>query len=206
MDPKPRRIFNVLDALILIAAIGVGLAWIRVFTQTEGMTDPYPDGSEIVVGRPIPSPVVAVLIGFWCVDTSSNLVATVTIALVLLRAFPPRPGIRRLTRQPGAVACWAVMVAVAFEMLSKFSDVVHILRFGGDPWFDLWRTTPWNIQGSSESLAVSVAWLLLMGSRRWKPERSWIDRVGIILGVFWLVFAPLKWLIVGVVFPAIWPN
>ncbi len=33
---------------------------------------------------------------------------------------------------------------------------------------------------------VAAAWIALAFNGRWRPERSWIDRLGRGLGVFWL--------------------
>jgi hypothetical protein len=34
--------------------------------------------------------------------------------------------------------------------------------------------------------AVAATWSLLLVNRRWHPERSWIDRLGRFLGLYWL--------------------
>jgi hypothetical protein len=34
--------------------------------------------------------------------------------------------------------------------------------------------------------AVFGTWSLLIFNRRWRPEQSWIDRVGRCLGIYWL--------------------
>lgn len=203
MEPKRRRRFTVLDALILIAAIGVGLAWMRQFTGTEAGGESYPY-EEDFDGRPIPSFVLAVKIGFWWVDASYNLVAAVTIAMILLRGLSPRPKFRRLTRQPGAVACVAVTVALAVEMILKFDSVVELGLYGGLPWSKIGSMVYWNIEGQSESLAVMIAWLVLGLSGRWKSEASWVDRFGRVLGGFWLVAMPLNWLIQRIIIHAFW--
>lgn len=203
MDPKRRRKFTVLDAMVLIAAVGVGLVWMREFTETEAGGESYPYETKFN-GGPIPSPVRAVMIGFWWMDASHNIAAPVTIALVMLRAFPPRPNFRRLARQPGVVACVAVTAAVSVENLAKFSDVVVIVRYAAGKWSEIASLAYWNVQGDSESLAVFVAWLLLAWSGRWKRERSWVDHLGLIFGVYWLVMTPLHWLINGIIITLIW--
>lgn len=35
---------------------------------------------------------------------------------------------------------------------------------------------------------VAVVWLLLALSGRWRPEKSWIDRLGRLLGVVWIAY------------------
>jgi hypothetical protein len=36
---------------------------------------------------------------------------------------------------------------------------------------------------------VAAIWLLLALSGRWRPERSWIDRLGRLLGLVWMACA-----------------
>ena len=43
--------------------------------------------------------------------------------------------------------------------------------------------------------AVAAAWLTLMIGRRWRPEPSWVDRSGRLIGSFWLLMIPLYTLI-----------
>jgi len=40
-------------------------------------------------------------------------------------------------------------------------------------------------------VAVASSWVLLLVSRQWRPERSWIDRAGRALGWFWIAILPL---------------
>jgi hypothetical protein len=40
-------------------------------------------------------------------------------------------------------------------------------------------------------LAVAVAWTVLAVSGRWRPERSWIDRLGRGLGAIWILITAL---------------
>jgi hypothetical protein len=41
---------------------------------------------------------------------------------------------------------------------------------------------------------VATAWLMLALSGRWRSEPSWIDRLGRIIGVFWVGLLPLSWI------------
>jgi hypothetical protein len=44
-------------------------------------------------------------------------------------------------------------------------------------------------------VAVASSWLLLLVSGRWRPEPSWIDRSGRVLGWIWIAILPLTcWL------------
>ena len=39
--------------------------------------------------------------------------------------------------------------------------------------------------------AVAAVWLVLVVSGRWRPEKSWIDRLGRALGVIWVMITAL---------------
>lgn len=39
--------------------------------------------------------------------------------------------------------------------------------------------------------AVAASWTFLFVSGEWRPERSWIDRAGRVLGWYWIAIQPL---------------
>jgi hypothetical protein len=41
--------------------------------------------------------------------------------------------------------------------------------------------------GSDAGGAVALAWLVAGAGGRWRPEPSWVDRAGRLLGVAWLI-------------------
>jgi len=43
------------------------------------------------------------------------------------------------------------------------------------------------IQRGYAAAGVAGAWLILMLAGWWRPEPSWIDRLGRVLGLFWVV-------------------
>ncbi len=182
MEPNRRRRFRIVDGIVLVAAVGVGLAWMRLFTKSHG----YPD--QPFEGWRLSALELRLQIQCWWAGASYNLLAAFTIAVFLLRILPPRPGRRILTRQPGAVACGAVIAALAVEKIPNLLALVSVI-YSGEPWW--W--VPWTVEGPFEGLAVFIAWLLLLGSGRWKHEKSWIDDVGQILGIFWIVLPPFLW-------------
>lgn len=195
MDPKRPRKFTVRDGVVLIAAVAIGLAWSRgLMEETSYLTGGH--GGE---GAPWPPLASTLMLESWWVRASYSFVAALTIGMVWLRAFRPRPGLRRLTRQPGAVACGAVSAAVLVQMLPKLSGFVYLF-YSGEPWW----SKHWVVQGSFESMAVFVAWLLLVLSGRWQHEKGWVDLLGWMLGVFWLVVPPLDWVVREIVVEAIW--
>ncbi len=44
--------------------------------------------------------------------------------------------------------------------------------------------------GMSMSLGVAIAWITLAIVGRWRPDRGWDDRLGRLVGCFWLIYGP----------------
>jgi hypothetical protein len=110
-----------------------------------------------------------------------------TMACFLLRIRSPRPGLGRLTRQPGFVASCSIAVVAVCRVLP-----VLILEFTldlGDPEQTLSPlddlTFEWGTAGAS-GLSVAASWSALVLSGRWRPEASWLDRLGRLLGIYWV--------------------
>jgi hypothetical protein len=51
----------------------------------------------------------------------------------------------------------------------------------------------WYIYSLPVGPAVAASWIALRLMRRWRPERGWIDRLGICIGWFWLIFMFFQW-------------
>lgn len=178
----PRR-FNVGDALILLAALGLGLSSIRdrigtLAPRAQGWSQDYRRYQDELAKVP---PVDAAELDFarrsLCVQVSDegkawilSVLIGLTPAQILLRLRRPRPGWRNLVRQPGFIACLA---AVAGYLLDRGWD--PSVRLGFAP-FPFWT-----------SMSVLAAWGILVLSRRGQAEESWIDRLGRVLGAAWVV-------------------
>jgi len=133
-----------------------------------------------------------------CLQTGSSAVRTIwpfllawTLTVLVLRFRRPRPPRRVLMRQPGFVAGCAVTLATA---LTFWPLLVGLLA--GIPTVDIRTRLPsrfWAELGTGDGaaeaigLAVVTAWLTLILTRGWHPEPTWIDRLGRILGVCWIV-------------------
>jgi len=110
-----------------------------------------------------------------------------------MRLRAPRPIWRRLGRQPGFVACAAIVLASLFNWIYDLFDYSSMAYPKRGLWYPLdpssWlRMVPFYTQSAREiAPAVAVAWVTLALSGSWRPEASWIGRLGRGLGVLWIV-------------------
>jgi hypothetical protein len=175
----PRRRFTLLDGLILLVPIAAGLALSRPYLR-----DYHANSREyFVVNRGMVAlPVELQRAGMAC-GVASRLVAMGMLAVLALRLRKPRPSLRRVSRQPGAVACAAATGALsAGGLVAVTMQIIRAPGFSDSQ--DYW---PW----AEEMImpAVLASWLALAIGRRWRNEPSWIDRTGRLMGAFWLLLA-----------------
>jgi hypothetical protein len=168
MDTRPRRI-TLADALVLIAAVAVGLGIARLEIEWYGH-QALASGAESIVQQVFMSLRWAGLV--------------VMVALIPLRLRRPRPPVRRVRRQPGFIACFAVVLGMAWfglfcaSILLKRSSMLPSVSLN-----ILW----WISSPSSVGAEIATAWVILAVSGRCRPEPSWIDRSGRILGIAWII-------------------
>jgi len=174
-----RRPFTVGDAMIFVAAIAVGTLAIRA-------TLPDLTTFKADLNR-TPSPGMR---NFLTLQFSLSAIipylASLTPAMLIVRLRQPRPGLRRVGRQPGLIACGAATVAMAIEalwigsLLARGSGFIH-------------GSTVFVGYAQQVSFAVIGGWSALALSGRWRPESSWIDRSGRFLGICWIGVTILSW-------------
>ena len=187
------RPFGLTDAMILVVASATALSINRL---------DWPGFIELVA-----NPVDAHDTIEHFLDLVTPHLAVGTIALLAIRMRSPRPPFGRLARQPGTAGCIvalaAILVIICWSGITlatgrglEFSehamkDDVHsrgsvrISRLCG-------RILV--IYGDRIGFAVAGAWLSLWLSGRWRPEPTWIDRLGRTMAWLWLVLALVLWL------------
>lgn len=169
------RPFTIADGMILVVATASGLALARA-GPTEWMnwagTGWFGKVRRLLHGQ------------------ATLFAAMMSLGLIAVRLRRPRPRLIRVMRQPGMAASCAAAVAL-------------IVTAWAWTWFDVITSGGWSakesiarysrIHGAKFGPAVAAAWLGLLIAGRWRPERSWIDRAGIALGLFWLVSLLFAW-------------
>jgi hypothetical protein len=197
MAATPPRRFTLADAMILVAATALGIAISRegqrsvssiiLFLDGIGTPDPF---ARL---KPVLSPPARGIVAWGPVLTCWAL------ALLALRLRRPRPGRRRLFASPGVAACFFAVLLVAFRTAeSAWTSSLTYDVYGADlVWSSLQTPNlPHALQDGSTSatvgFGVAALWIWMAVSGRWRPEPHWIDRMGRILGVTWLVVIPLR--------------
>jgi hypothetical protein len=189
--PRPlQRPLQIPDMLILIGGVAVAVVLIRrqwdlKFSAYLESIRPLGWSFGGIFGYTLVSVYVCACIG--------SVGAVAFLAIRLRGPRPPRP---RLTTQPGLVACAAVTLVLAlgeFEYLVwvKLGGIDNPFREGFNYESFLVLTDGVGYAFQRNGYAVAAAWLTLMIGRRWRPEPSWVDRSGRVIGVFWLLMIPL---------------
>ncbi len=184
MQSAPRRL-TLFDLIALIAAFGLSVAaaanlypdinWSAIPTIWMNMV--AQEGAAIGSAMFLAEASIVLLPG----------VAILALALLALRLRLPRP--RRCLRiwtQPGSLACLAIAIATS---ISYFGSLAGMLArdapIGPPPWLFINSQSPIRTAGTS----VAAAWITLHLTGRWRPEPSWLDRAGRILGAVVLIGA-----------------
>ncbi|MDB5350761.1 MAG: hypothetical protein JWN86_2008 [Planctomycetota bacterium] len=181
------RRFTILDGMILIAATAVGLAWVgRVW---PGFLNQLPPARRSWAwGRDFTVKVTAL---------ATPVLMMWTWAILLLRLRGPRPGWRRVTRQPGMTACLSALIL--FAIVATVEALVISRSIYSQSLFaaEFWRDVPGSLLeflalGSPFiGLGVALSWLLMAVQRGWRSEPSWIDRAGRAIGLLWVATTPI---------------
>lgn len=194
----PKRRFRMVDAMILVAATAAGCAlisWLDRATDGEvswqALGECIRELTETALAWEAASDweIVFELTYYNVACLVLPLVALWTLAVIPLRLLGPRPRWRRLACQPGLMAaCATAVVLVAYGLL--IGTVSLVVRREGASWSE--AVTELALVGFAPhaplavGLAVLASWMTLIVGRRWRAEPSWVDRLGRILGVFWI--------------------
>jgi hypothetical protein len=179
---SPSKRFSVSDVVVLTAATALGLCW---YTSVD---------HEVVLAH-LKGALPEKLDARWVTTTLAAdvwfcwpMAFVWSLAGLFLRLCRPRPRLRHLMRQPGFVAYCSVAVVgllLVFPML--VADAALDFASPLSPWEHL--TFDWE-NANAVGLTVAVGWIVSWLSGRWRPEPSWIDRMGRIFGVYWITMVP----------------
>ncbi len=176
MRSASRRRFRLMDAIIMIAAMAVGLAGIRCYLPEEFLL------SRDHLDRPWYGWTTIISISISCLP----IPAALGVGIGICRLIPPRPCRQELASQPGFAACVANSFSVL--ILTTLLSLIYLTELG------VHQTHGPSLPSIIKLLAAFLpgtfvvwVWLILVYGRKWRPEPSWIDRAGRLIGFFWIL-------------------
>ena len=187
------RKFRLFDAVILVAAVAVGLAWVRAEQVREVFLRRFGAGR-------FQRPYIILAFGWFgeaCFAADGYIIpcaATLTLAITALTFEHHRRALGRVTRQPGASACIAASLAILLEVLQGCLETFRSIVVLG--WkledlrphihFDWSMSLIPTVTPTRSGLAVAVVWgILLLGGRRSRAS-NWLELIGRVVGLFWI--------------------
>ena len=210
-----RRRFTLGDGLLVVAALAAGCAMVRQWANPHWCAD----------GPFFAAPTNASLARTLCHGVAVGVSWSIPFAIAMMPAVlaarlrKPRPPLEQIAAGPGTVACAAALLAmvlrptqeVLFYVLDYLTHSNSSIQLPSPPFVRLFgssRYSPREIIHSvvlesfplatapAVGVAVLIAWLVLVGIGKFRPERDWIDRTGRALGVYWMalpVFVGVMW-------------
>jgi hypothetical protein len=173
MRTKSRRRFSILDGMALTAAIAIGIAMARAMYGH----DPFGWGLPRTIAQTA-----------WAIAFPLSW----AVALLRVRGSCPR------FRAPGVAACAAVAVlSLCLLLFYSHNFVSNAGRIGLLNIMFSEVTLAYILRPGPFAAAVAAIWGIMRIDGRWRPEPSWIDRLGRMLGFFWLA-AGISWLALNV--------
>jgi hypothetical protein len=190
---QPSRRLTILDAVALVAATALGFGFTRALWDALRQEYFYKPQSGWTLEATLAKAPLSLLV-------LVPLLMTWTLTLVLLRALQPRPPLRCLPLQPGLAASGAAFFAIAVTHLGFLARCAVGLIVEGEFFYAVAATSAEDyffIQIApsivTTACAIMSAWVMLAITRLGRPEASWIDRTGRILGVLWIAAAVCQW-------------
>lgn len=176
-----RRPFTLLDGMIGVAASAGGLGLIRFLhlgVDREFLRKIWSEPDWFFHSWAVPQ----LNLHAFLISAVAASISTPTVLIYRLRR--PRPAWRRLAGQPGMAAMLAVLIA----WMTTLSLWFAVRSFEpADSLGDEFVAIILGLAAVLSGSGVASRWGVLLLSRRWAGERSWIDRMGRLVGAGWLV-------------------
>lgn len=186
---RPRDRLSLLDAMALIVVLALAFVMTRSFLRCFSVL------GSIVSTEPVNMRQAGPRIWIYaCVPWLLCLSAS----LWPLRMARGAERFRRAARRPGLAVSYAAWAALAFALVRTAFE--YRAEFGSTRFRDVGQVSPGEVVALRVvamkdflGAAVVVTWFLIWRAGRWRPEPSWIDRLGRLLGDFWIVFGFAFW-------------
>ncbi len=181
-----RRAPTLADAMVVIA--GTAVACLLVQTSV-GPIDPT-NLWDALANSPASSwtPLnLALVLGELGTLVLVPLLAVGSATLAMTVICVPRPDRFRLVRRPGVMACLQVGLVVGLVACLGLARYLGASQPGGVE--EIVGYCSVFVSGLS-GLAVAACWITMAMMGMWRPEASWVDRLGRVLGMAWIAVLP----------------
>jgi hypothetical protein len=163
--PEPCRKPNLIDGMIVVAALAVGMAFARAVIG---------EGPPALALAPVPGRFRALQIVH---DGALACLVMLTLADLVIVLRRPRPSLGELARQPGAAACFGALVTSA-PLVVLISVMANAVR----PEF--WALFP--LISVAGAFGATYGFFQLRFFGPWRFDPGWIDRLGRNLAGCWV--------------------
>lgn len=161
--------------MVLVAAIAIGFAAAGAQARKAKGGHQWMPGLSVV---------------FDLIAGGYLFVPIVCVGLIIMEKMSGKTW-RRLTSQPGSVACFAIVVTTAFWFAHLVvSRLIVAARMMQPPSIDFVsiRNHVWVYLPYSAPYSVASVWVVLALSGRWRLTRNWVDLCGVLCGLFFLTW------------------
>jgi hypothetical protein len=179
MAERTKRSPRLIDLIIVVAGSALALMLHRISWETFTLEVGYKATFTL-----------AYKVGVWPAPSLISL----SVVLLIVRLVPPRPSRPDFFRQPGNWAALAILSHMLYQVLTMSWHEKLQPYFSRIPYHPNFNTFLFSNRFAGECIFVSWVTLALTGC--WQAERSWMDRVGRVVGVL----AILQW-VVSVLIP-----
>lgn len=110
-------------------------------------------------------------------------------AVMTIRLRRPRPSLRRIWRQPGAVGLAMAVVSSLYAGILILGRSLKLAFFG----YPSGLSVSWSVGNylammiNAGGMLIAGSWLALALTRRLRRERGWIDGLGFLIAIAWVV-------------------
>ncbi len=187
MLPSPPRRLNLVDGMLLVVGAALSLVLTRQYLR-----DSWPDFANRVGSTP-----TRLIHLNWYIGEIARVammwLAMYSPVLLVIRLRHPRPGLVRLSRQPGSIASLAgtIFVIVGGLLWGILVMLENLDPSGKGPFglkvnFRFYELT-FGRMLSHVGSAIALIWIWSALMHQWRSERGSIDRLGRLLGIGWII-------------------